>query len=107
MALPGVGDDGRVLVLLASSEGRPHGGTLSIVPGRLHEDVPNAGVARLGDGPETPSVSRGVLTGHEPQIGHELARGLKAPDVPELGSQYHRSLGREAAEGTDAIHAGL
>lgn len=107
LALPGVCDDGGVLVFLASSEGRPHGGPLSIVPGGLHEDVANAGIAGLGDGAEAPSVSGGVLTGDEAQIGHELSGTLEAAQVAEFGGDDHGRLGLEPSETAKPIDDGL
>jgi len=95
LTLPGMCDDRWILSRLTLGERGSHGGSPSVVPGGLNENVSDAGVAGLGDRSEPPSVARGGLTGHKPQIGHELARGLEAPNVPDLGCRHHGSLGLE------------
>jgi len=107
LALPGVADDSGVLTLLAPLEGCADGGAFAVLPGSLDEGVAHAAVAGLGDGAQALSRARGVLAGHEADVGHELAGALEAAQVAELGGNDHGGLGLEAAEATEAINQGL
>jgi hypothetical protein len=107
LAFPGVGEDGRILALLAAPERGTDCGPSSVVPGGLNEHMANSSVAGLGDGSETSSITGRVLAGHEPEVGHELPRALEAADVAELGSEDHGRLSLEATEAHDAVDDGL
>ena len=46
---------------------------------------------------------------HQPHIGHQLARMLEAPEVPDLRHRHHRRLRRdhlEAAQAADRLPVG-
>ena len=107
LALPGMGDCGRILTMLSAFETGAEGGSLAIVPGGLNEDVADASVAGLGDGALSSALTGGMLAGSETDVGHELARALEAAHVAELGGQDHGCLGLEAAEAGDAVDDGL
>ena len=107
LAFPGMANDVGILPLLATPERSSDGWPLSVGPGGLNEDVTHAGVAGLGDGAEPLTVSGGVLTGDEADVGHELARVLEAAQIAELGGEDHSGLGLEAAEAANAIDEGF
>jgi len=107
LALPGMADDTGVLTPLAPLEGGADGRTVSVLPGGLDEGVAHAAVAGLGDGAQALLRARGVLAGHEADVGHELAGAGEAAQVAELGGNDHGGLGLEAAEAAEAIHQGL
>jgi proline iminopeptidase len=44
-----------------------------------------------------------VLAGHEPEVGHELARTVEAAHVAEFAGEDHGGLSLEAAEAADTI----
>ena len=67
----------------------------------------HAGVAGFGDRSKPTSVAGGVLTGHETEVGHELAWTLEAAQITELGGEHHGRLGLEAAEAGDPVDEGL
>jgi hypothetical protein len=107
LTFPGVADHVGILTALSTPERGPDGGPLAVVPGGLDEDVTYAGVASLGDTTEPSAIARGVLAGHEADVGHELTGALEAAHVAELGDEDHRGLGLEAAEAADAVDQGL
>lgn len=107
LILRGVLDDGGILATLTAVQRHAHDRTGSGVPGRLDEDVPDPGVAGLGDGAQASSLSRGVLAGNETDIGHELAWALEVLHVAELGGKDHGGLGLEPAEATETVDQGV
>jgi hypothetical protein len=53
----------------------------------------HAGVAGFGDRSKPTLVAGRVLTGHEPEVGHELAWTLEAAQITEFGGEHHGRLG--------------
>jgi hypothetical protein len=98
LGFPGVGHDLSRLVLDAEGNGATEVGTVPIVPGRFDEDPSHVGVPGLGDPALAVGVARGVLTRHQPHVGHELAGRAEPPEVHELGEENHRAERVDAAE---------
>jgi hypothetical protein len=74
------------------------------MPGGLDEQPPYVAVARLGDLAAALLASRGMLTGDQPQEGHEAAWGVEAHEVVELGDQTHGGESFDAPEATKRSH---
>lgn len=83
----------RGLSRLAFPQGEPQRGPVPVAPRRLHQDVPAAAVARLGDRAPVLSPSGGVLRRDEAVVAHELPGAAEAPEVARLRHQDHRRLG--------------
>ena len=94
------------LSLQALRQGRAHVGPPAGMPGGLHEDPPEVGVASLGDGALGPAFARGALTGHEADEGHERGCALEAAEVPDLDRDGQRAELGDAAQGTEAGDGG-
>ena len=69
----------------ASLQGGRLAGRKSIAPGRFHQHAPHVGVARLGNRPPLLTGDAGMLAGDQTDKGHQLARRVKAGEVPQLG----------------------
>ena len=63
------------------------------------EDVATSTVACLSDRSPSRPLARGVLPGHEAEIGHELAGPLEATSVTDLSDEGHS---RECADAPEA-----
>ena len=98
LGLPAMGDHGGRLAALTLLEFDANRGSVPVVPGSLNEHVTTPRVTRLGDGALVVACSGGVLAGHEPEIGHDLTRALKASPVADLGDQGHGRQRADAAE---------
>ncbi len=61
-------------------------------------------VARLGDPPSALAASAAVLTGHQPQISHQLRSGSEASDILQFGYQSHGGHGADATEASQPSH---
>ena len=83
LRLPAVSDSVRWLALLASLQHRLSPRRNPVDPRRLHQHMPDPAVARLRDRALVPSPPARVLARHQPDIGHQLARVLEAPEVPD------------------------
>jgi hypothetical protein len=81
LASPGVGEDRGILAFLPAPERRTHGRSAAVAPRGLNEHMTYAGVAGFGDRSKPTSVAGGVLTGHETEVGHELAWTLEAAQI--------------------------
>ena len=76
------------------------------MPGGLDEHVATATVTGLGDGTPSAALTRGVLPGHEPEVGHELTGSLEASPVADLGDQGHGGEGADASEAGEPLDLG-
>src|SRR5712691_5799070 len=62
-------------------------GWIPIGPRPFHQRAPGVAVPRLRDAALLAPRSRRVLRGGQPEIAHQLARGVEPREVPELGHQ--------------------
>ena len=70
----------------------------AVAPRCLREHVTDPAVAGLRDRALAAIPPARVLARHEPDVGHQPARVLEAPEVPDLGDPPHRPLrGEEQA----------
>ena len=77
---------------------------MPIVPRGLDEQPPRLLVARLRDRPASLTISGGVLARHQPQVRHQLASRLEAPEVVKLRDQTHRRYRVDAVEAAQPRH---
>jgi hypothetical protein len=88
---PGYAASSRIHAALALTQcGCIHGPT-SIVPSRFNRHATQMGVSAFGNGAATNAPAATVFGGHQPHVGYELARGLKAADVAKLADHSHGS----------------
>jgi hypothetical protein len=58
---------------------------VTIMPGRLDEETADVAISGLGDRSATLSLPSGAFQRNQSEISHEPTRGLKTPEVMELG----------------------
>jgi len=102
LSLPAVGHHLGRESLLPLSEPGSHPWRISIAPGGLNEDVSAVTVAGFGDRASILAIARGMLTGYEPDEGHELAGRSEATQVAEFGAEHHSPVRVEAAEAAES-----
>lgn len=98
LRLPGMANDLGGLAALPCFQSSADGGSVTVVPRRLYEDVATTAVARFGYGTPAFSIAGGVLAGYQTQVGHELTRPLEATPIADLTQQRHGGDGVDAAE---------
>src|SRR6266699_940291 len=67
------------------SQAHPDVGTVTVVPGGLDEQTSHMDVAGLGDRAPALVLTTRMFARDQPQIGHQRARRLEAPEVVKLG----------------------
>src|SRR5215212_3265831 len=82
---------------LLQKPGQP--GREAVGPGALEEHPADSRVPRLCDAAATDPVAGRVLAGNEAEVGHELARGLEAAHIPDLGRKGDGSQERDTPKG--------
>src|SRR2546426_8856499 len=95
---PGLADNLPGLPLTPRAQGVADSGPVAIVQGGLDEGAAHVRVASLGQRSPTLRVARGILTGHRPEIGHELPRTLEPLEVHHLDQEDHGRQGVDPAE---------
>src|SRR5207249_1594089 len=70
----------------------------AVGPGSFDEGASGVTVSGFGDGAEAALVSRGVLAGREAEVGGELAGGVEAGEVADLGEGSDRDGILDAAK---------
>ena len=101
---PRLGADRRGLPLAAPGEGGAEPRRVAGMPAGFDEDAPRVGVPGLGNTPALFPVARGRLTRDKAEVGHELARGPEALEVPDLDEQGHGGQGVDPAEAAEPAH---
>src|SRR4051812_33947077 len=77
---------------------------VTVGPGALHQHVPHAPIAGLGDPAAPDRVTGGTLARYEAEISHELTRTLEAADVADLGREGDSDDEVDAAQGLQRPH---
>src|SRR5713101_4429837 len=95
---PGLADNLPGLPLTPRGQRVADSGPVAIVPGGLDEGAAHVRVASLGQRSPTLRVAREILTGHQPEIGHELPRTLEPLEVHHLDQEDHGRQGVDPAE---------
>ena len=75
---------GRLPVRVRTQTGRLSGRE-PITPGGFDEHPPHVGVSRFGNRSSLAAAAAGMLAGHQTDEGHQLARRVKAGEVPQFG----------------------
>ena len=75
----------------------------AVMPGRLDQQPSDMGVAGLGDRTLGPRLARGVLGGHQPEVGADRPTGQPRP-VTDLDGQPERGQRRDAPQTTQPAH---
>src|SRR3972149_3768074 len=78
-----------------------------IGPRPFDEGPPGVGVPSLGDAALPAPRPRGVLRRGEPQVTHELARGVEPREVPELGHQDDGARELDPPQRLDGLDHGI
>ena len=87
----------------ASLQGRRLSGWEPITPGGFDKHPPHVGIACLGDRAPLPAAAAGMLAGDQTDKGHQLARQVKAGEVPQFsqgrdgGERVHAAQGHQPA----------
>src|SRR5689334_5372789 len=76
---------------------------MSVVPRGLHQDAPQVGVAGLGDGAPTISLSARMLRGNEAGVAHDLSGVLKSREATELCSKRNSSHFGDASQSLERV----
>ena len=80
---------------------------IAIGPRAFHQRPPGVAVAGLGDAALAAPRPRRVLRGRETEIAHQLARAVKAREVPELGQQDDRARELNPSQRLDRLDHGI
>jgi hypothetical protein len=98
---PGAGGRGRRIPAAPQRRARPIRGP--VMPGRFDEQSAGVAVAGLGDPTLGAGRPRGVLGGHQPEVGADRAAGQPVP-VADLGGQRERGQRRDSAQAPQPPH---
>ena len=101
---PRLAHDGGGLPLSPAGERRADSGAVPIMPRGLDEDAAGMRVPRFGQRPATLGVPRGVLAGHQAEIGHEFTWPAEPLEVDDLSEENHRGERVDAAEAPEPAY---
>ena len=68
--------------LLAFAESGSDGGSVSVAPGRLHQNPTQVSIASLSNGTALYPFSTGILARHRPAVPHELSSPAETGNHP-------------------------
>jgi len=63
-------------------------------------------VAGFGDPAAMSGLATGVFPGHQPQVGHQLRRGLKATEISQFGEHGHGRDELHPSQGHEGLDHG-
>jgi hypothetical protein len=75
---------------------------MAVMPGRFNQQPPDVGVARFGKRALHPGCSRGVLAGHQPDVGADRGPRETRP-ITDLDSQRQARQRRDAPQTSQAV----
>jgi hypothetical protein len=103
LGLPGDVADGLGQAFIAVVQFAADSGLHAIGPGAFDQRSSGQGIAGLGDAAPPHGGAAGMLRRHLPEIGHQLAWGVEAGEVADLGGDGDRHDEGDAAHGLQGL----